>query len=310
MNKDPNAEIRNQFVLKSERISWNDRLGREIIGVLIYPRDFRKGTRYPLVITTYVCRGFLSGGIADGGPEYVLAENGFLVLCIDRNPNIHDRLGRQYSNAEARYKSALAEYESAVDMLVEKGLANSDRVGITGLSFSAQAVSYALTHSTLFHVAALRSIAVVEPGREIFLRPGTPAADFVNKDHGLVGSEQNRKSVYKELSVTMRAERVTAPILVQASDSEYLGSLPAFAALQKLDKPIEMIVFPDETHQLYQPVHRFVNFTRNVDWLRFWLQGYEDRDPEKKEQYARWRKMRDEQCARHSSKSNLWYCRK
>lgn len=30
----------------------------------------------------------------------------------------------------------------------------------------------------------------------------------------------------------------------------------------------------------------------SVDWFRFWLQGYEDPDPSKAEQYARWRGLR------------------
>jgi len=30
----------------------------------------------------------------------------------------------------------------------------------------------------------------------------------------------------------------------------------------------------------------------SVDWFRFWLQDYEDPDPTKTEQYARWRELR------------------
>jgi hypothetical protein len=30
-----------------------------------------------------------------------------------------------------------------------------------------------------------------------------------------------------------------------------------------------------------------------VDWFRFWLQGEEDPDPAKAEQYARWRELRE-----------------
>lgn len=33
----------------------------------------------------------------------------------------------------------------------------------------------------------------------------------------------------------------------------------------------------------------------NVDWFDFWLNGHEDPDPTKVEQYLRWRALRDEQ---------------
>ncbi len=38
-----------------------------------------------------------------------------------------------------------------------------------------------------------------------------------------------------------------------------------------------------------------------VDWFRFWLQDQEDADPAKVEQYARWRKLREQ---RDSNRAN------
>jgi len=36
-----------------------------------------------------------------------------------------------------------------------------------------------------------------------------------------------------------------------------------------------------------------------VDWYRFWLQGYEDPNPAKAEQYERWRALRSIQEKNH-----------
>jgi hypothetical protein len=36
-------------------------------------------------------------------------------------------------------------------------------------------------------------------------------------------------------------------------------------------------------------------YERNLDWFRFWLQGYESPDPNKKQQYTQWREMREMQ---------------
>lgn len=54
----------------------------------------------------------------------------------------------------------------------------------------------------------------------------------------------------------------------------------------------DMYVFPDEPHIKFQPRHKLAAYERNVDWFRFWLQGYEDPNPAKRPQYARWRQMR------------------
>lgn len=298
---DPNSALRAKFSVEAERISWKDELGSDNFGVLIYPVEYSTEQRYPLVITTYTCRGFLAGGIADGAPEYVLAENGFLALCIDRNPELENLIDAN-SNAEARYLSFLLQFRSAIDTLTEQGLVDRTRVGVTGFSLSAQGVSYALSHSNLFHTAALRGIAVFEPAHEPRSRRDMASEGFRYKDHGFTGDEQEDEAIYERLSLTARAKYVTAPILVQASDTEYSWSLPAFAALHKLGKPIEMHVFPDETHQLFQPIHQYVNFTRNADWFRFWLLGEEDAAQEKIEQYERWREMRDGSCANTGSR--------
>ena len=96
--------------------------------------------------------------------------------------------------------------------------------------------------------------------------------------------------------MSLRADLVDAPILVQASDTEYLLSLPAYDALRRRGKPVEMVVFPDEHHFLVQPIHKFVNYQRHLDWFQFWLRNVEDSAPEKLEQYKRWRKLRAKRC--------------
>ncbi|WP_462078980.1 hypothetical protein [Luteimonas sp. RIT-PG2_3] len=55
----------------------------------------------------------------------------------------------------------------------------------------------------------------------------------------------------------------------------------------------DMYVFPDEPHIKVQPQHKLAAYQRNVDWFRFWLQGNEDTDPGKSDQYRNWRKMRE-----------------
>ena len=48
------------------------------------------------------------------------------------------------------------------------------------------------------------------------------------------------------------------------------------------------------THVMTNPTQRLAAETTNVDWFRFWLQGYEDADPAKSEEYIRWQKLREQ----------------
>jgi hypothetical protein len=65
----------------------------------------------------------------------------------------------------------------------------------------------------------------------------------------------------------------------------------------------DLYVFPNEPHQKFQPKHKLAAYERNLDWFRFWLQGYEDPNPIKKQQYAHWREMRDAMPTRSAQSS-------
>jgi hypothetical protein len=82
---------------------------------------------------------------------------------------------------------------------------------------------------------------------------------------------------------------VTAPPLQLSSRFE------VFVGLNRLKKPVELYYYPREDHQPEHPQARLASMQRNLDWYRFWLQGYERPALESREQYARWRRFRDEQ---------------
>ena len=75
-----------------------------------------------------------------------------------------------------------------------------------------------------------------------------------------------------------------------------------YAALHYLHKPVELIILNTEEHVLTNPAVRLASQGGSVDWFRFWLQGYEDPNPSKAEQYQRWREMRKMQA--ESAKAN------
>ena len=94
--------------------------------------------------------------------------------------------------------------------------------------------------------------------------------------------------------MSMNADKIVAPILQNASDTEYLIYLPLYRSLADLGRPIELYLYPNELHVRNQPRHRQEIYERNLDWFRFWLKGEQDPDPAKTEQYKRWSHLRDQ----------------
>ena len=79
---------------------------------------------------------------------------------------------------------------------------------------------------------------------------------------------------------------------MEVDDSEYLDELPLWSAMRDAKRPVEMFVFPKETHVLYQPVHQLANFERQVDWFDFWLNGHIQDDEGKQAEIERWTQLR------------------
>jgi hypothetical protein len=63
--------------------------------------------------------------------------------------------------------------------------------------------------------------------------------------------------------------------------------------LSRLQKPVELYYYPNEQHQPEHPQARIASLQRNVDWFRFWLQGYERPNPEDPDLYKRWEHLRE-----------------
>jgi dipeptidyl aminopeptidase/acylaminoacyl peptidase len=109
---------------------------------------------------------------------------------------------------------------------------------------------------------------------------------------------------FARLSAAENVDRIHAPLLIHAPDDEYIISLPLYSAMRDRNKPVEMWIYPNEYHEKIQPKHRYSVYERNVDWFRFWLKGEEDPSPARKEQYDRWRKLRELDAADRKASSD------
>ncbi|HEY3814557.1 MAG TPA: hypothetical protein VGL66_15150 [Caulobacteraceae bacterium] len=97
------------------------------------------------------------------------------------------------------------------------------------------------------------------------------------------------------------ADAQTALRLESNGIRSLLGESELYRLRKVYGKPVERIYFPQGEHILIVPSERLASQGGNVDWFRFWLQGYEDPDPAKRPQYVRWEALREQQI--HNAKS-------
>jgi hypothetical protein len=91
-------------------------------------------------------------------------------------------------------------------------------------------------------------------------------------------------------------DKINTPLMVVGGGPVGLLSMwEPYSVMHYMHKPVELIMLNTHEHILTNPAVRLASQGGSVDWFRFWLQGYEDPDPAKADQYKRWRELRKEQ---------------
>lgn len=300
---DPNPVFRSLALGAVTRLHWRNAYGTECYGDLVLPPDHRPGQRHPLIIVQYRTKGFLRGAIGDQYPIQAFAARGYAVLSVERVPfwaEAHARPGdrrtfEQYQQENQSdwidRRNVLSSILAGIDTVAKLGVADPDTVGITGVSEAAMSTWFALNNSDRFKAASVGSCCM-DPKTTLVVG-GEAWGDDLKKD-GYPRYTADGGRYWKPMSLAMNADHVTAPILMQLSDDEFILGLEAYQSLKEHKRAVEMRIFPDEHHFEWQPVHRMAIYRRTLDWFDFWLRGIEDPDPAKHDQYLQWRAMRAE----------------
>jgi dipeptidyl aminopeptidase/acylaminoacyl peptidase len=280
---DPNKALAQDLAkIPTQLLRWTDAKGRTFTGQLYSAR--RSGdTSPPLFVTYYWCTGFVRGGAGDEWPLATMAEQGISTLCINA-PSFPP-------NADERYGIGQSAVESAVHLLASQGRIDKSKVGMGGLSFGSEVTMWTLIHSD---VIAAASVASPTTSAMYYLLGSNIGESFLSllRSNWQLGTPDETPTHWQQISPTLNLGNISAPILMQFPEQEYMFAL-GYAIPMMLSHRADVYVFPNEPHNKFQPRHKLAVYTRNLDWFRFWLQGYEDPNLIKKQQYAHWREMKD-----------------
>ena len=289
-----NPEFRNLNLAETSIFEWTDRNGTSWRGGLLLPPVRPTDQKLPLVIQThgFSTTRFLIDGAGGGAAVFgaqALANSGFAVLQIE------DREEFSVPDEPAHYLDA---YEAAIDLLSQRGIIDTSRVGLVGFSRTCWHVKYALTHSKYTFGAA-----IVSDGVDYGYFPFIASYNVLPGFDPIAGYLQ----VYKKLPVgeglnawqtapAFNTDKVKTPLRIEAIGKfGFLFEWEWYVLLKRLRKPVELTSFPAGVHVLVRPQDRFASQQGTIDWMNFWLKNEEDPDTSKIEQYARWRKLRDSQ---------------
>jgi dipeptidyl aminopeptidase/acylaminoacyl peptidase len=308
---DLNPQLKRVSLAPVRDIQWVTKGGLKVDGLLFMPHDYEPSKRYPLVIQTKGDSGWFT---CDSGPNHYpsfapqpIASAGIMYLARKFNDdwNYQEDVDKRPAGYPGGVNEAVQQmdiWDSALDDLDKQGLIDTSKIGTIGFSRTGWYVEFMLTNSRTRFAAATAADNVQYSLGEYWLYP------FSSRDEERVygGPPQGETlKSWQTYSVSFNLAKIHTPLLMEemgngvhdSSDDLIPRSLAVheelFRGLQRLSKPVEMYYYPNEEHQLDHPKARLASLDRNLDWYRFWLQGYERPSPADPDQYKRWEHLRE-----------------
>lgn len=288
-----NPNIKNIRLGKIEPLSVKTKDGISTNGYLLYPIDYKPGKRYPLIIATY---GFDGQKFAMNAEEWhrsfpaqVFAREGYFVLLLNDIPSNSQALVNESKRArDEEGWQMLKAFEAAVTILGDKGLVDTNKVGLYGWSHGAFMVEFLIAHSNKFHVASIGEGGDYNPAG-YWLSGNDLWSKILDNTFGGPPWGNTLKN-YVAFSPFFNVDKIKTPLLMEFSGGAVMG-LEMYTPLRYLNVPAELVIYKGEEHNFVKPKARIVSMKRKVDWFNYWF--FDKRDPRNPEQYARWDAMRD-----------------
>jgi dipeptidyl aminopeptidase/acylaminoacyl peptidase len=289
---DLNPEFREIELGQVEPISWSNRYGSKCAGYLIKPVGYQAGKRYPMVLLSAPPRNvFISDAVyTTAYAPQSLASAGFVVLVSQYPLDNRIPRGRFPGEMSSAY-NWMAMVESAVDLLTRRGLVDPQNVGLAGFSRTSWLTDFTLTHSAYHFTAASSADSGIYTYGGYFRY--NSRGQMIGAETQVGGPPYGKTlSDWLAYAPPFNADKVGAAVLMEYTGAAEHG-LEFFTALSRLGKAVEFYRYPNGAHPLDTPFERVASLQRNVDWFRFWMEGYEGKAPEyDPSQYDRWRTLR------------------
>jgi len=280
-----------------EKISITNGYGTQSDAYLVLPVGYDQNRRYPLILASYGFRGrFLTTAEWHTTfPVQTLAGEGYAVLLVNTPPLVSaQRLaGDPVKARENEGWQVLSTFETAVQQMVNRGVADPAKLGLYGWSHGAFVVEFILAHSKLPFAAA----CVGEGGDY------NPSAYWLWGSrswpeiyHNTFGGPFTAKTAaaYLEFSPVLSVDRVRTPLFLEFMNTHIALGFEFLVPLRMLSIPAEMVTYEREEHNFVRPTVRFASMHRKVDWFNYWMLGKKNPNPADAEQYVRWEQMNEE----------------
>jgi dipeptidyl aminopeptidase/acylaminoacyl peptidase len=259
----------------TEDFSFHSKDGTEIHGMLVKPPGYVPGRAYPTILWIHGGPDLQDDHSADFENSYqflrqIIAANGYLVFGV----NYRGSSGRGFKFANAINAdwghNEVEDLLTATDALVARGIADPKRLGIGGWSYGAMLTDYTIASDSRFQAA----VSGAGSGNQLAMYG---SSEYVVENEAELGSPWRNPDLWLKVSYPFfHAERIRTPTLFMGGDKDFnvpiVGGEQMYQALRILGVPTELIVYPDQNHELTRPSFLKDRYDRTAAWFGKYLQ--------------------------------------
>ncbi len=251
-----------------ERFTYKGDKDWDIDGWLVYPaRGKERGELSPTVLLIH---GGPHGayGSAFMFQAQMFASRGYAVLYT--NPRGSQTYGQEFANAVVRdwggadYRDIMA----GVDYVIAKGVADPDKLFVTGWSYGGYMSSWVITQTNRFKAAMAGAII-----SNLYSMWGT--GDIPNYDEHQWGVPPwEARDEYFKMSPITYVTNVETPVLFIHGENDIRcptsQSEEFYLSLRRLNKTAVFVRYPGEFHGFRKPSHKLDRFERTIAWFDYY----------------------------------------
>jgi dipeptidyl aminopeptidase/acylaminoacyl peptidase len=237
-----------------ESVYWTAHDGRELEGLLYKPENFDASKKYPMVVYFYETssqykHAYRKPAVSRSTINIsYFVSNGYLVFM----PDIHYTVGHPG-------KSAYNCIVSGVEALCKNSWVDKDNIAIQGQSWGGYQVAYLVTQTDMFKCAGSGAPVANMTSAYGGIRWGSGVVRHFQYEHtqsriGKTLWDEGGFDLYVENSPLFFADKVNTPLLIMHNDDD--GAVPwyqgieYFMALRRLEKPVWMLQYNGEAHNI------------------------------------------------------------
>ncbi|MBN1223522.1 MAG: S9 family peptidase [Candidatus Aminicenantes bacterium] len=269
----PYPELASFELAKYEAVRWESTDGKTVEGILIYPVDYEKGRRYPLLAHTH---GGPMGSdkFAFDGYAHARAGRGYAIF----KPNYRGSTG--YGNEVLRdmvghyFLHADDDVLTGVEYLVKQGIADPERLGTLGWSAGGHMTNWLVTQTDRFKAASSGA------GASNWISMYAQSDVRIYRTPWFLGDPWHADSplkAYRENSPIFFVHQAKTPTLILCGENDKRVPLPQsvemYRGLKANGVPTELVIFPRSGHGPGELRHILYKMNKEFQWLEKYITG-------------------------------------